>query len=112
MLTRVSGLLWLVTIAALVAAALAVAATSAATVIERRSEVGLMKALGATNLMVGRDFFGGAVCVGDYWRSDRILVGVVAGARFGGQRVWYAGEFAFGAFADCFGIGRGDRAYR
>lgn len=55
-LTRVSGLLWLVTIAALVAAALAVAATSAATVIERRSEVGLMKALGATNLMVGGIF--------------------------------------------------------
>jgi len=55
-LTRVSGLLWLVTIAALVAAALAVAATSAATVIERRAEVGLMKALGATNLMVGGIF--------------------------------------------------------
>ncbi len=55
-LTRVSGLLWLVTIAALVAAALAVAATSAATVIERRSEIGLMKALGATNLMVGGIF--------------------------------------------------------
>jgi putative ABC transport system permease protein len=69
-LTRVSGLLWLVTIAALVAAALAVAATSAATVIERRSEVGLMKALGATNVMVGGIFlaeqfvlaiFGGAI---------------------------------------------------
>src|ERR1700690_2521450 len=55
-LTRVSGLLWLVTIAALVAAALAVAATSAATVIERRSEVGLMKALGSTNVMVGGIF--------------------------------------------------------
>lgn len=55
-LTRVSGLLWLVTIAALIAAGLAVAATSAATVIERRSEVGLMKALGATNLIVGGIF--------------------------------------------------------
>jgi putative ABC transport system permease protein len=49
-------LLWLVTIAALVAAALGVAATSAAAMIERRSEVGLMKALGATNLMVGGIF--------------------------------------------------------
>jgi putative ABC transport system permease protein len=47
-LTRVSGLMWLVTIAALFAAALAVGATSATTVIERRLEIGLMKALGAS----------------------------------------------------------------
>jgi putative ABC transport system permease protein len=55
-LSRVGGLLWLVTIAALAAAGLAVAATSAATVIERRSEIALMKALGATNVMVGGIF--------------------------------------------------------
>lgn len=53
-LSRVSLLLWIVTLAALVAAALAVAATSATTAMERRSEVGLMKALGATNFLVGR----------------------------------------------------------
>jgi putative ABC transport system permease protein len=47
-LTRVGGLMWLVAIAALFAAALAVGATSATTVIERRSEIGLMKALGAS----------------------------------------------------------------
>lgn len=52
-LSHVSLLLWIVTIAALIAAALAVAATSATTVMERRSEVGLMKALGATNFLVG-----------------------------------------------------------
>jgi len=40
-------LLWLVTGAALLAAALAVGASSAASVIERRTEIGLMKALGA-----------------------------------------------------------------
>jgi putative ABC transport system permease protein len=57
-LSRVSALLWLVTIAALVAAALAVAATSATTVIERRAEVGLMKALGATNGLVAALFLG------------------------------------------------------
>jgi putative ABC transport system permease protein len=51
-LTRVSALLWIVTLAALVAAALAVAATSATTVLERRAEVGIMKAIGATNGIV------------------------------------------------------------
>lgn len=57
-LTRVGALLWLVTIAALMAAALAVAATSATTVIERRAEVGLIKALGATNGLVAALFLG------------------------------------------------------
>ena len=55
-LTRVSGLMWLVTIAALFAAALAVGATSATTVLERRSEIGLMKALGASRRAVGAFF--------------------------------------------------------
>ncbi len=51
-LSRVSGLMWIVTIAALFAAALAVGATSATTVLERRSEIGLMKALGASRAAV------------------------------------------------------------
>ncbi len=52
-LTRVRMLLWLVTGAALLAAALAVGASAAASVIERRAEIGLMKALGAGSGMVG-----------------------------------------------------------
>jgi putative ABC transport system permease protein len=52
-LTRVRTLLWFVTLAALLAAALAVGASSAASVIERRTEIGLMKALGAGSGMVG-----------------------------------------------------------
>jgi putative ABC transport system permease protein len=55
-LTRVSGLMWLVTIAALFAAALAVGATSATTVLERRLEIGLMKALGASRRAVSAFF--------------------------------------------------------
>ncbi len=51
-LSRVGALLWIVTLAALIAASLAVAATSATTVIERRFEIGVMKALGASNWMV------------------------------------------------------------
>jgi putative ABC transport system permease protein len=57
-LSRVGALLWMVTLAALIAAALAVAATSATTVLERRVEVGLMKALGATNSLVAALFLG------------------------------------------------------
>lgn len=48
-LSRISGLLLLLTIAALAASALAVSAVMAATIIERRQEVGLMKSLGASN---------------------------------------------------------------
>jgi len=51
-LTRVRILLWLVTLAALLAAALAVGASAAASVIERRTEIGLMKALGAGSGLV------------------------------------------------------------
>lgn len=52
-MTRVRTLLWLVTFAALLAAALAVGASAAASVIERRTEIGLMKALGANSGLVG-----------------------------------------------------------
>jgi len=51
-LSHISALLWIVTLAALAAAALAVAATSATSVLERRAEIGVMKALGATNTLV------------------------------------------------------------
>ena len=52
-LTRVRTLLWLVTFASLLASALAVGASAAASVIERRTEIGLMKALGAGSGLVG-----------------------------------------------------------
>lgn len=68
-LTRVSALLWLVTIAALIAAGLAVAATAATTVIERQREIGLMKALGASSWLVGAFFLG-----------EQILLAVVGGS--------------------------------
>lgn len=55
-LSRISGLMLLLTIAALVAAALAVSAVMAATIIERRQEVGLMKSLGAGNGLVASLF--------------------------------------------------------
>jgi putative ABC transport system permease protein len=57
-LSRISALLWIVTIAALVAAGLAVGATAATAVLERQKEVGLMKALGASKFLVGSLFLG------------------------------------------------------
>jgi putative ABC transport system permease protein len=57
-LTRVQSLMWLVTFAALLAAALAVASTAGTTVLERTAEVALMKALGARRRLVGAFFLG------------------------------------------------------
>ena len=48
-LSRVQGLMLLITLAALVAAALAVSAAMATALMERRREIGLMKALGASS---------------------------------------------------------------
>ncbi len=56
-LTRIQGLMLLITLAALFASALAVSASMATAVFERRGEVGLMKALGAGNLAVAVLFF-------------------------------------------------------
>jgi putative ABC transport system permease protein len=56
-LTRIQGLMLLITLAALVASTLAVSASMATAVFERRGEVGLMKALGAGNLAVAVLFF-------------------------------------------------------
>jgi putative ABC transport system permease protein len=56
-LTRIEGLIFLVTLAALFASALAVSAAMATAIFERRAEVGLMKALGAGKLAVASIFF-------------------------------------------------------
>jgi putative ABC transport system permease protein len=88
-LTRVRMLLWLVTAAALLAAALAVGASSAASVIERRTEIGLMKALGA-----------GSGTVGFLLAAEQLLLAFVGGglgyaigivlARLVGERIFGA----------------------
>jgi putative ABC transport system permease protein len=56
-LSRIEGLMLLVTLAALFASALAVSAAMATAIFERRTEVGLMKALGAGNVSVAALFF-------------------------------------------------------
>jgi putative ABC transport system permease protein len=56
-LSRIMGLMWLVTVAALLAAVLAVSAAMMNTLMARRREIGLMKALGATRSAVAALFF-------------------------------------------------------
>ncbi len=55
-LSRISTLLWIVTLAALTAAGLAVASTAATAILRRRAEIGIMKAIGGTNGMVSSIF--------------------------------------------------------
>jgi putative ABC transport system permease protein len=86
-LTRVRMLLWLASFAALLAAALAVGASSAAAVIERRSEIGLMKAIGA-----------GSGTIGFLLAAEQLLLAFVGGgvgyalgiilARFLGEKIF------------------------
>ena len=70
-LSRIKGLMLLITLAALFASALAVSAAMATAIYERRVEVGLMKALGAGNLAVSAIFFAEALLLA--------LVGGIAG---------------------------------
>ena len=87
-LTRVGSLMWLVTFAALFAAALAVGATSATTVLERRSEIGLMKALGASRRSVSAFFLAEQLLLA--------LVGGIAGYAIGLELARVLGIGIFG----------------
>jgi putative ABC transport system permease protein len=60
-LSRIKGLMLLVTLAALFASALAVSAAMATAIFERRTEVGLMKALGAGSISIASLFFAEAL---------------------------------------------------
>jgi putative ABC transport system permease protein len=86
-LTRIEGLIFLITLAALLASALAVSAAMATAIFERRAEVGLMKALGAGKLAVASVFFAEAALLALLGG----LVGFVAGgllARQIGQTIF------------------------
>jgi putative ABC transport system permease protein len=63
-LARIKGLMLLITLAALLAAALAVSAAMATAMFERRTEVGLMRALGAGSVSVAAIFFAEALLLG------------------------------------------------
>ena len=56
-LERIGGLMWLVSAAALLAAAVAVSAAMATAVLERRTEIGLMRSLGASKGRIASLFY-------------------------------------------------------
>jgi putative ABC transport system permease protein len=86
-LSRITGLMLLITLAALFASALAVSAAMATAIYERRVEVGLMKALGAGNVVVSAIFFAEALLLA--------LVGGVAGFSAGALLAHQIGRSIF-----------------
>jgi putative ABC transport system permease protein len=88
-LTRIEGLIFLITLAALFASALAVSAAMATAIFERRAEVGLMKALGAGKLAVASIFFGEATLLA--------LLGGLAGFGVGSVLAHQIGQSIFGS---------------
>ena len=93
-LKRISGLMWLVSLAALVAAGFAVSAAMATAILERRGEIGLLRSLGASRGAVAALFYVEAailaVVAGSvgflagsglaFWLGHRIFPGEAAGA--------------------------------
>jgi putative ABC transport system permease protein len=88
-LDRVGALMALLVVAALVAAGLAVASMMLATVLERRAEIGLFKALGATDARVAAVFLMEAGAIG--------VLGGVAGYLFGSLLAWRLALAVFGS---------------
>src|SRR5579864_565585 len=86
-LTRIEGLIFLITLAALFASGLAVSAAMATAIFERRAEVGLMKALGAGKLAVASVFFAEAALLA--------LIGGLAGFAAGGLLARQIGRSIF-----------------
>jgi putative ABC transport system permease protein len=86
-LSRIKGLMLLVTLAALFASALAVSAAMATAIYERRVEIGLMKALGAGDLVVSTIFFAEALLLA--------LIGGIAGFSAGALLACQIGRSIF-----------------
>jgi putative ABC transport system permease protein len=86
-LTRIEGLIFLITLAALFASALAVSAAMATTIFERRAEVGLMKALGAGKFAVASIFFAEATLLA--------LIGGLVGFAVGAELAHQIGHSIF-----------------
>src|SRR5579863_8009312 len=86
-LTRIEGLMFLVTLAALLASALAVSAAMATAIFERRAEVGLMKALGAGRLAVASIFLAEA--------TQLALIGGLVGFGAGSLLAYQIGRSIF-----------------
>lgn len=82
-LSRIKGLMLLVTLAALLASALAVSAAMATAIFERRAEVGLMKALGGGNASIAALFFTEAVFLAALGGTAGYVVGIALAHQIG-----------------------------
>jgi len=82
-LSRIKGLMLLVTLAALFASALAVSAAMATAIFERRREVGLMKALGGGNLAVAALFFAESALLAIFGGTTGFIAGSILAHRIG-----------------------------
>jgi putative ABC transport system permease protein len=74
-LSRISGLMWLVSAAALLAAGFAVSAAMATAVLERRGEIGLMRSLGASRGAIALLFYAESGLLAVFAGSLGYLVG-------------------------------------
>lgn len=88
-LSRISGLMLLVALAALVAAGLAVGASMTTAIVERRQEIGLMRALGATRVIIAGLFFVEITVLA--------VAGGVAGYLLGSALAHHIGDQVFGS---------------
>ena len=89
-LSHISGMMLLIAVASLIAAALAVSAAMATTILERRQEVGLMKSLGATASTIASLF----VCEATLLALGAGILGFLLGdaiAQRIGQAVFHSG---------------------
>jgi putative ABC transport system permease protein len=82
-LARISGLMLLLTLAALLAAILAVYAAMTGTILERRNEVGLMKSMGASNMAVASLFLTEAGLLAVIGGLIGFLIGTIVAHRVG-----------------------------
>jgi putative ABC transport system permease protein len=88
-LERISGLMWLISGAALLAAGFAVSAAMATAVLERRGEIGLMRSLGAGKAAIATLFY-----------AESGLLAVLAGSAgylAGSVLAWALGRHIFAA---------------
>jgi putative ABC transport system permease protein len=96
LLSRVNAMLILVAIVALVAAIVGVTSTMMTTVLERKSEIGLLKAIGASNLGVTAIFLAESSIIG--------LLGGVAGLVLGSAMAQVISRTVFGSTIGISGV--------
>jgi putative ABC transport system permease protein len=89
-LNRISGLMWLISAAALLAAGFAVSAAMATAILERRREIGLMRSLGASRGSIALLFYVESATLAILAGTGGYLVGSLLSAWLG-ARIFDAG---------------------